>query len=214
MNNKSIIIGAGTHGQIYASYLKEEGIEVVGFVDDNKELYQKEILGIPVLGTFQDLYENNLKNKAVSIYCPIGDNPLRQRFLTECKNIGYETPSFIHRTACIGPDASLGEASYILTGSIVMPHTKIGDFFMINMSTTIGHHVTIGDAVFMSSGVNVGANLTIEDHVYIGIGATIMTGIGEIGKGSLIGAGSMVIRKVEPYSTVAGNPARVLPKKH
>ena len=94
-----------------------------------------------------------------------------------------------------------------------MPHTKIGDFFMINMSTTIGHHVNIGNGVFMSSGVNVGANLTIEDYVYVGIGATIMTGIGEVGKGSLIGAGSVVIRKVEPDTTVVGNPGRVIPRK-
>jgi acetyltransferase-like isoleucine patch superfamily enzyme len=94
-----------------------------------------------------------------------------------------------------------------------MPHTKIGDFFMINMSTTIGHHVTIGNGVFMSSGVNVGANLTIEDHVYIGIGATIMTSIGKLGKGCLIGAGSVVIRNVDPNTTVVGNPGRVIPRK-
>ena len=213
MNNNSIIIGAGTHGQIYASYLREEGIKVIGFVDDNKDLFGREILGIPVMGTFQDLHENKLKNRANAIYCPIGDNLMREHFLTECKKIGYRTPSFIHRTACIGPDAELGEANYILAGSIVMPHTKIGDFFMINMSTTIGHHVNIGNGVFMSSGVNVGANLTIEDYVYVGIGATIMTGIGEVGKGSLIGAGSVVIRKVEPHTTVVGNPGRVIPRK-
>lgn len=81
------------------------------------------------------------------------------------------------------------------------------------MSTTIGHHVTIGNGVFMSSGVNVGANLSIKDHVYVGIGATIMTGIGEVGKGSLIGAGSVVIRKVEPNTTIVGNPGRVIPRK-
>ena len=94
-----------------------------------------------------------------------------------------------------------------------MPHTKIGNFFMINMATTIGHHVDIGNGVFMSSGVNVGANLKLEDHVYIGIGATVMTGIGKVGQGSLIGAGAVVIREVAPHTTVVGNPAKIIEKK-
>ncbi|MFC4220525.1 acetyltransferase [Flagellimonas marina] len=211
--NNAIIIGAGTHGQIYASYLAEEGINVIGFVDDNEHLFGQNVIGIPVIGKVKDLANSNIKSRARSIYCPIGNNTLRQHYLMDSKKMGYETPSFFHRTAVIGPDVKMGEANYVLAGSIIMPHTTIGDFFMINMSTTIGHHVQIGHGVFMSSGVNVGANLIIEDHAYIGIGATIMTGLGTIGKGSLIGAGSVVIKTVAPNTVVVGNPAREIPKK-
>ena len=34
----AIIIGAGTQGQVYASYLKEAGVNLIGFVDDNDEI--------------------------------------------------------------------------------------------------------------------------------------------------------------------------------
>jgi len=52
----------------------------------------------------------------------------------------------------------------------------------------------------------------IEDNCDIGIGAIILPGR-RIGKGSIVGAGSVVTHDVEPYTIVAGNPARVLRKR-
>lgn len=47
----------------------------------------------------------------------------------------------------------------------------------------------------------------IDDDVWIGFGATILSGV-TIGKGAIVAAASVVIHDVEPYSIVAGNPAR------
>ena len=47
---KSIIIGAGTYGEVYLSYLQEAGVEIVGFLDDNEELRGNTIRNIPLLG--------------------------------------------------------------------------------------------------------------------------------------------------------------------
>lgn len=49
----------------------------------------------------------------------------------------------------------------------------------------------------------------IEDGVWIGSGAIILPGI-RIGARSIVGAGAVVTRDVEPGTIVAGNPARVL----
>ena len=45
----------------------------------------------------------------------------------------------------------------------------------------------------------------------IGSGAVILCGV-TIGEGALVGAGSVVTKDVEPYTVVAGNPARLLRK--
>lgn len=55
------------------------------------------------------------------------------------------------------------------------------------------------------------APIVIEDRVWIGFGAVILKGV-RIGRGAIIGACSIVSRDVEPYTIVAGNPARVVKK--
>lgn len=55
--------------------------------------------------------------------------------------------------------------------------------------------------------------VTIEDNVWIGAGVTITCGV-RIGTGSIIGAGSVVLKDVEPYSIVAGVPAKVIGKRN
>jgi maltose O-acetyltransferase len=47
----------------------------------------------------------------------------------------------------------------------------------------------------------------VEDYVWIGTGALILPGV-KLGTGCVVAAGSVVTKSVEPYTIVAGNPAR------
>lgn len=52
----------------------------------------------------------------------------------------------------------------------------------------------------------------IKSDAWIGMGATIMPGV-TIGEGAIIAAESVVIKDVEPYTVVAGNPAKPIKKR-
>lgn len=62
-----------------------------------------------------------------------------------------------------------------------------------------------------AEGVSTSSPITIEDDVWIGANATIIGGV-TVGKGSIIGAGSVVIRDIPQGVIAAGNPARVIRK--
>ena len=51
----------------------------------------------------------------------------------------------------------------------------------------------------------------IMDNVWIGMDATILKGI-TIGENSIIAAGSLVTKDVEPNTIVGGNPATIIKK--
>ena len=53
--------------------------------------------------------------------------------------------------------------------------------------------------------------IVIEDRVFIGAGSTILKGV-RVGKNSVIGAGSVVVKDIPAYEVWAGNPARFIKK--
>lgn len=208
---KSVIIGAGTYGEVYLAYLQDAGIEVVGFLDDNKDLYGKQMLGCPVLGGTNMLPVLREEYEVESIYCPIGNNKLRVEFLSQARNLGYETPNFIHKLAFVSPDVRMGNNGvYVLPNTLIMPHVVLDDYVMVSVGANIIHHSHLSSGVFVSNGVNLGASLVAEKYAYIGMGSTVMTGVKVLGENCLIGAGAVVIKDVPANAIVAGVPAKVL----
>lgn len=210
---RCIIIGAGTYGEVYLAYLKEVGVEIIGFLDDDIDLHGTVIKGIPILGGTDLLYSLKSTHQVKGVYCPIGNNITRAKFLFKAKQLGYEIPNYIHPTVTISPHVLIGEGVYILLNASIMPYVTIKDYVMISMNANIAHHSVLEEGTFISTGVNFGALITAHKYSYIGIGATIMTGLSHLGENCLVGAGSVVIKDVPEKAVVAGIPAKVLKYK-
>ena len=207
---KSIIIGAGTYGEVYLAYLQEAGVNIVGFLDDDPKFTSQSVRGVPVLGPISKLETLRTTHGIEAVYCPLGNNKLRVKFLTKAKELGYKIPNYIHPSVIISPNVSIGEGVYILLGTTIMPHTIIKDYVMISMGVHLAHHCVLDEGVFLSTGCNFGASIHARKYAYCGISSTIMTGIHELGEDCLIGAGAVVIRDVPERAVMAGVPAKVL----
>ena len=211
---KAVIIGAGTYGEVYLSYLSEAGYEIVGFLDDDVEKQQQLFKGKPVLGGVNLLTTLKASHGVEAVFCPLGNNILRVNFLKKAKELGFLTPNFIHPSVFISPDVTIGnEGIYILPRTVIMPWVTIENYVMMSVNSIVSHHSTLKQGVFLSFGVNFGASIIADEYAYFGISSTAMTGVKRIGKNSMIGAGAVVIKDVPENAVVAGVPAKVLKYK-
>lgn len=117
------------------------------------------------------------------------------------------------------PGRLVSHIGRFFTGIEIHPGATIGKGFFIDhgMGVVIGETAEIGDNVTLYHGVTLGGTSwqkgkrhpTLEDNVVVGAGAKIL-GPFKVGKGSIIGAGSVVIKEVPPNSTVIGIPGRAV----
>ena len=102
-------------------------------------------------------------------------------------------------------------------------HDVLVGFYTILSESTIGNNVLLGGRVFLLSGSHQHRHddpkkaiiqqtgwrtrIDIGNDVWVGSNATIMA---DIGSRCVVGAGSVVTKKVEDGTVVGGNPARLL----
>jgi maltose O-acetyltransferase len=98
--------------------------------------------------------------------------------------------------------------------------TIIGEKIVLDgrAELVIGNHVDIASEVMIYNGQHdisdknfkaVFEKVIIEDYVFIGPRAIILPGV-TLGKGSVVGAGAVVTKNVEPFTVVGGVPAKVI----
>ncbi|MEM2529074.1 MAG: acyltransferase [Ignisphaera sp.] len=153
--------------------------------------------------------------------------------LSEGSSIGEECiirrNSIIYERVNLGKSVELGHGVVIRENTIVEDSCRIGTGTIIDGEVRIGSSTIIQSGVYIPPKVEIGARVfigpravftndryppsrkivktVVEDDVIIGANATIVAGI-VIGRGAVVAAGAVVTKSVEPYTVVAGIPAK------
>lgn len=145
----------------------------------------------------------NLGSKKIRAICG-------KLILKECgRNVNIE------KGATFATAVTLGDNSGIGVNSLISSEVQIGKNVMMGpecMMFTQNHAFQDLSIPMCQQGFSKRRQIIIEDDVWIGARVTILPGV-KIGKGSIIGAGSVVTRDVLDYTIIAGNPAREIGKR-
>ena len=132
---------------------------------------------------------------------------LAQLFGSIGKNVWLEPPVYMS----YGTNTTLGDGVYVNFGLTVIDDYKvtIGNYVLFGPNVTIAvtNHPIHPDR--RREGGMFALPVVIEDDVWIGSNAVIIPGV-TIGKGSVIGAGSVVTKDIPSNVIAVGNPCEVL----
>ncbi|MGJ8455300.1 2,3,4,5-tetrahydropyridine-2,6-dicarboxylate N-acetyltransferase [Pseudothermotoga sp. U03pept] len=111
------------------------------------------------------------------------------------------------------------DGAVIMMGAVINIGAKIGEKTMIDMNAVIGGRAVIGKNCHIGAGAVIAGVIEppsakpviIEDDVVVGANAVVLEGV-TVGRGAVVAAGAVVINDVEPFTVVAGVPARFIKK--
>ncbi len=212
-NGKKIII-LGTGGncvdildtiQDINSGFKTDKYQCLGFLDDEKQRWGKEIHGKKVLGPLSSAVEfkdSFFVNGIGSPYTFFEKEAVIAKTGVEPER--FET--IIHPSASVSRTAQIGRGTVVFQNVTITTNVKIGRHVIILPGSVVSHDDIVGDYTCIAGGTCVSGEIKVGKSCYLGTNSCIIGRI-TIGEYCLIGMGAVVLRDVPPNSVMVGNPA-------
>ncbi|MDR7191194.1 MULTISPECIES: NeuD/PglB/VioB family sugar acetyltransferase [Microbacterium] len=178
---------------------------VVGILDDNVELHETEIDGVPVVGSVADAVA-----RAESLLVCVGPSQSRRNVVRRFRKFGVDEEryaTFVARSARIGRSSDIAAGSIVLDSVVVTADAVIGHHVVVMPNCTITHDDTLEDFATLAAGVSLGGAVRVGEAAYVGMNASVRQGL-TIGSESTVGMGAVVLQDVPTEATWAGVPAR------
>lgn len=202
-----VIIGAGGFArEIYdlanVCYGSEEDFKVKGFLSDGPSTI--EAMGYPaVLSSVSDY---QIEESDV-FFCAIGNLRDRKKTIEIILSKGGKFINLIHPTAIISPSVTLGIGIGIKSFCVLASDVTIEDFTFLQSSVIMGHDVHVGQFCQVNSFSFFAGYVRVHDLVSVNAGVRIIQNT-IVEEESVVGMGSVVLRRVKKGTTVFGNPAK------
>ena len=181
-------------------------LRLIGFLNDVLPRGEH-VSGTPVFGPFsswRDLPED------VSFVAPLHKAGAMQQRVAIVQGLGipeHRWATIIDPRSAVAADAVIGPGSFVGPFATVGPATRIGSHVVVRGGACVSHDCNVADFVFVGTNAVVCGYSSVGDGGYIAPSATIRDGC-SIGRFATVGLGSVVVKNVPDFITVAGSPAR------
>lgn len=191
-----VIIGAGGIGREVAYFIEEINEisptwNIIGFIDENIEIHNKDLNGYKVLGGLNALTELNVKPYVV---VAIANCTVKKKIVERLEG-KFDFATIIYPTVKVSKYIEIGKGSIIYPGVILTVNTKIGNHVLLSGNCGIGHDTVIGDYSSVLWGSNFSGYDNVGESCFIGVGTKVIQGI-NISDGNRISAGMTVTEDV------------------
>lgn len=201
-----IIIGASGFGREVAWLVErinkvEPTWNLLGFADDNESIVGSYVNGYKVLCTSKQINEY----RDSYFVCAVGASKVRKQIIEKLGDLKFAT--LIDPTVEFSQSVEIGDGSIVCAHTILTVNIKIGRHVIINLDCTVGHDAVLEDFVTLYPSVNVSGITHYGECVELGTGSQIIQGK-SVGKGTIVGAGSVVVKDLPDECTAVGAPAK------
>lgn len=211
MKKLAIIGGVGAASTIAYAVIDAEKknlseYKFCGFINDKDD---KDIIqGYNVLGGLKDIPKLLAQDyHIINTVYKIDGQIFRVNLFNDLKIPKDRLATFIHPKAFVAANVKLSPGCVIMPNASVSSGVKFGINCRVMSGAMVGHDNNIMGHCFFAANSTVGSHLEIGKASYIGLNSTL-GGKLNIGKYSVVGMGAVVTKNVEPYSIMAGNPAK------
>jgi acetyltransferase EpsM len=199
MRETFCIYGASGHSKVIIEIIEKLGRKINLLFDD--DLQKKHLLDYKVTND-----PSTFELKSVLWIIGIGNNIARKK-IVEKYPLAFGV--VIAKEANISIRTEIGRGTVIMPGVSINSSSKIGMHSIINTNSSIDHDCVLEDYVHLSPNATLCGGVTVHEGTQIGAGAVIIPGI-KAGKWCTIGAGAVIIKDIPDYSTVVGNPGKLI----
>lgn len=210
-----VIIGAGGFGRevqwlikrINEKAYKDTGENIwniLGYIDDGMDV-GTDVNGYKVLGGIEYLVN---RTNSLAVTCAIGASKTRKKVISKIReNNNLLFPNLIDPSVQMSDRIEWGEGNIVCAGTLMTVNLKIADFCIVNLDCVLTHDDIFSSFVTIYPSVNVSGCVTVGECSELGTGTQIIQGK-SIGKETVIGAGSVVIKDIPDKCTAVGSPCK------
>jgi len=194
-----------------AEKYSDKSFTIEAFCVDHKYIDTEHFCGKPLFSLEEIIikFPPNKCNMISTALC--STSGLRQRMIVfnKLKKLGYTLANYISPLADVCQSVQMGENNIILSFSRVGLEAKLGNANILWNGVILDHNANVGDGNFFAGGCKMAGHVSIGNNCWIGINSTIIEET-NIADETLVGAGAVIVKNTQKFTTYVGNPARAI----